>query len=98
MSTMTERVILSRTYYTYETRDGVDFPVQHVMTNRELARMVGGKTPARMNDLRGRRKSFDVAAPGTGRISYVITKVDESGVWGRMIENTVRELTAADVY
>lgn len=98
MSTMTERVILSRTYYTYETRDGVDYPVQHEMTNRELAREIGGKTPVRMNDLRGRRKTFDIAAPGTGRISYVITKVDESGVWGRLIETTARELTAAEVY
>ncbi len=38
-----------------------------------------------------------VAAPGTGYIKYVITRIDEQGVWGKEVANTVRELTRREV-
>jgi len=38
-----------------------------------------------------------VSAPGTGHVDYIITKMDEAGVWAIMIENTVRELQPWEV-
>lgn len=49
------------------------------------------------NDPIGTELVHDVAAPGIGRITYVIAHIDKSGVYGVMTENTVRELTIADV-
>lgn len=38
-----------------------------------------------------------VSAPGTGHILYSITHIDEHGIYGVIVENTVRELTADEV-
>lgn len=35
----------------------------------------------------------DVAAPGIGRVYYVVTHKDDAGTWGVMVRSTVRELT-----
>ncbi len=40
---------------------------------------------------------YGVAAPGIGSIAYRITRIDAEGAWGQVVENTVRELTAAEV-
>lgn len=41
--------------------------------------------------------SIDAASPGTGKWTYTITKVDNEGVWGFLISDTVRELSLRDV-
>jgi hypothetical protein len=41
--------------------------------------------------------THDVAAPGTGRVVYRITRVDDRGAWGVVVSSTVRDLTAAEV-
>lgn len=34
----------------------------------------------------------DAGAPGMGRVVYYVTKIDEDGIWGYEIENTIREM------
>lgn len=36
-------------------------------------------------------------APGTGRVVHRITRIDETGVYGIVIENTIRELEPWEV-
>lgn len=38
-----------------------------------------------------------VCTPGTGYIEYRITRLDETGIYGIEIENTIRELTVSEV-
>jgi len=38
-----------------------------------------------------------VAAPGTGLVTYRITRLDNEGAWGVVVNNSVRDLTRADV-
>lgn len=33
-----------------------------------------------------------VAAPGTGRVVYRVTRIDDKGAWGVVVEDTVREM------
>lgn len=39
-----------------------------------------------------------VSAPGTGYYDYVVTRIDRSGLYGRLVEANVSELEARDVY
>jgi hypothetical protein len=39
----------------------------------------------------------DVAAPGIGRATYRITRVDAAGAWGICVASTVRDLTIDEV-
>ena len=41
--------------------------------------------------------SMFAAAPGTGRMVYKITRMDESGVFGVITENTMRDLHPSEV-
>jgi hypothetical protein len=36
-------------------------------------------------------------APGIGSVTYEITRIDQTGVYGKEIENTIRELTPEEV-
>jgi hypothetical protein len=36
-------------------------------------------------------------APGCGRVVYVITRIDATGVYGHEVENTIRELDPFEV-
>lgn len=45
----------------------------------------------------GSRLVHEYAAPGRGYISYEITRIDETGVYGRVLENTLRQLELEDV-
>lgn len=38
------------------------------------------------------------AAPGTGKIVHEITRMDHTGVYGVVVENTISILDPADVY
>ena len=53
-------------------------------------------------DLVGRQLPHRVCAwaggPGTNRIIHEITRVDDTGAWGWVVENTIRELTPEEVY
>lgn len=46
---------------------------------------------------KGGTYTVHVSAPGTGRVVYVVTDVDEDGLWGVQIENSVRMLTPEEV-
>ena len=59
-------------------------------SNRELAKFITRTPPARMSDLVGMRGCSFAGAPGTGRHIYEITRVDEDGVWGQTISDTIR--------
>jgi hypothetical protein len=37
------------------------------------------------------------AAPGTGYTEYDIVRIDQDGLWGRVLRKTVRELTIEEV-
>jgi hypothetical protein len=39
-----------------------------------------------------------VAAPGTGYYKYVVTKITPVGLYGKLIESTVRDLETWEVY
>ena len=95
MNTTTSELVVSRSVYKHDG-NGEGRPYRY--TNRELAQFVTSRTPERMSDLVGRRMVFDAGSPGTGRVVYNVTRIDNDGIWATMIENTVRELTAADVY
>ena len=45
----------------------------------------------------GEMVTCSVAAPGIGQNTYMVTRIDEGGVWAVLIESNVRELTIADV-
>lgn len=34
--------------------------------------------------------TFDAGAPGIGKVTYKITRIDNKGVWGIEISNTIR--------
>lgn len=93
MSKHTERLVIDRECFKYVNGK----PVEHVCTNRELAQRVGGKVPERMSDLVGRKMKFELSAPCTGYVVWVVTRVDRAGVWGTLVEDNSRELTVADV-
>ena len=38
-----------------------------------------------------------VSAPGIGHYDYQITRMDETGIWGIVVESTARELTPEEV-
>lgn len=44
-----------------------------------------------------RKQRVYASAPGTGHVDYVITRVDETGAYGYVESNTVRELQAWEV-
>jgi hypothetical protein len=46
---------------------------------------------------RGHRYQAHVAAPGIGYREYKVTRIDRDGLWGVLLRDTVRELTADDV-
>lgn len=39
----------------------------------------------------------DAAAPGTGRIVHRVTRKDETGLYGVVVENTIREMEPWEV-
>jgi hypothetical protein len=45
----------------------------------------------------GNKVQHWVSAPGTGYIEWLITRMDETGVWGVKLLSTVRELTIEEV-
>jgi len=45
----------------------------------------------------GEEVTHSASAPGTGKVTYRITRIDEEGAWGFVIANSVRELTVAEV-
>lgn len=45
----------------------------------------------------GDKVRHTVSAPGIGFVEYLITRMDEKGIWGVVIANTVRELTPEEV-
>lgn len=45
----------------------------------------------------GDELTFYAGAPGTGSITHRITRMDETGVYGVVVSNTIRELTPAEV-
>ena len=82
-----EVLVVCRRVYSYNESDGSD-----------------GKTPVAVdrsadcdryaaNDLH----VAYLAAPGTGRVTHRVTRVDERGVWGVEVENTGRELQPWEV-
>lgn len=60
------------------------------MSNRELAEFVTNHAPAKMSDLIGKRACFWAGAPGVGRHVWEVTRIDEEGIWGQTIKNTIR--------
>lgn len=46
----------------------------------------------------GDRLTAYAGAPGTGHVTHVITRIDEKGVWGIEVENTMRELSPSETY
>jgi len=40
---------------------------------------------------------YSVDAPGAGRVAWVVTRVDDAGLWGVKVVDAARELTAEDV-
>lgn len=64
--------------------------------------VVGREVPNELfDDLKTRPAGYKwrtwAGSPGTGSIVYELVRVDESGAYGRVVSNTVRELTASDV-
>lgn len=45
----------------------------------------------------GQLVTHSMAAPGTGHITYKVTRVDEQGAWGTVVEDTSRILTRREV-
>lgn len=45
----------------------------------------------------GKAECIWAGAPGTGRILYLITRKDERGAWGIVLEDTIRELRPSEV-
>jgi hypothetical protein len=41
--------------------------------------------------------SFSVAAPGVGRVTYRVTTMDDKGIYGVVVNSTVRELRPSEV-
>jgi len=40
----------------------------------------------------GEKSRTHAGAPGVGYTDYIVTKINKSGVWGRIIKDTIREL------
>lgn len=45
----------------------------------------------------GDEVTHHAGAPGTGYVTWRITRIDDTGVWGFQVENTVRELEPSEV-
>jgi len=79
----TEEVLVdAREHYTF---NDPDFPQGHLVVNEHYRNLLAGDTCR-----------HDVAAPGYGHITYRITRTDEQGAWGIVIENTVRIASAGE--
>jgi hypothetical protein len=80
-----EELMIGRTIY---RGDGTEIH----RSNRELATYICAQNslPARMSDLVGKRCKAFAGAPGVGHHTWEVTRVDEKGIWGRTIENTIR--------
>jgi len=44
----------------------------------------------------GNRITESSAAPGIGSITWEVTRIDERGIWGIVVENSIREMTPAE--
>lgn len=78
----------------YKSRRGRPDEAKLLNTREEVERFWGYYGHYSPGDL----YAVDVAAPGIGRIVYEITRNDESGMWGRVVEANVAELDQEDVY
>jgi len=77
-----EVLVDSRQHYTF---NDPDFPEGHLVRNAHYQHLLPGDIC-----------KHSVAAPGYGHVTYRITRTDEQGAWGVVIENTVRIARAED--
>lgn len=87
-----ETLIYPPTVFSYNWPDG---DPRHGKVGREISYSL-------YHDAMKHRSVGDVirsfaSAPGTGYIDQKITRMDDTGVYGYVIEDNVRELTRADV-
>jgi hypothetical protein len=48
--------------------------------------------------LPGKEISCSVSAPGIGKVTYKITRIDHSGMWGYVVKNDIRDLEPWEVF
>lgn len=83
-----DRLIHPAAYYSYKNDDGT-----FLKKPRRILRAT--------EDLRtayhiGQKIRTFAGAPGIGHTDYQITRINRRGVWGIVIENTMREMTAEE--
>ena len=81
---MKPRLMFPRIAWSFNPEDGSDGK-KAVRVERDTPPLTVGETIVE-----------SVAAPGIGKVSWKVTRVDRRGVWGVVTKNTVREMTAAD--